>query len=185
MEPTDYNWVYYRLNDGRELKIREVTVEDTELLLAYIDKVSGETDNLNFGVGEFGFTYDEERNYLENIRRSENAIYLLGFLDDTLISALSFSCEQRERTMHTGEFGVTVLEAYWGLGIGAAMLTTLIEWAKISGIIRKINLTVRSDNKRAIQLYEKLGFKYEGTRTRDLYIRGVFYDGILMGMAID
>ncbi|MDK2866113.1 MAG: hypothetical protein PWP38_428 [Clostridiales bacterium] len=185
MEPTDYNWVYYRLKDGRELKIREVTVEDTAMLLTYINSVSGETDNLNFGAGEFGLTFDEERQYLDNIRRSENAIYLLGFIEEELVSALSFTCEQRERTKHTGEFGITVLKSHWGLGVGEAMLTTLIEWAKISGIIRKINLTVRSDNERAISLYKKSGFQYEGKRTRDLLVNGIFYDGILMGMEIN
>jgi len=185
MAHSDTNWVYYILKDLRELKIREATVEDTTALLEYIETVSGESDNLTFGSGEFGLTFEEEEDYLRNIRSVENAIYLLGFIDEQLVSALSFTCENRERTKHVGEFGITVKKDFWGLGIGEGMLLTLIEWAKISGVVYKINLTVRADNKRGIRLYEKMGFKYEGTRTRDLRINGVFYDGVVMGMDID
>lgn len=185
MTQSDTNWVYYRLKDLRELKIREARPEDTDAILAYIDRVSGESDNLTFGKGEFGLTFEEEELYLKNIRTLENAIYLLGFLDDVLVSALSFTCENRERTKHVGEFGITVIKDYWGLGIGEGMLLTLIEWAKISGVIYKINLTVRADNHRGIKLYEKMGFVYEGKRSRDLRINGKFYDGIMMGLEIN
>ncbi|WP_200791861.1 GNAT family N-acetyltransferase [Caloranaerobacter azorensis] len=39
------------------------------------------------------------------------------------------------------------------MGIASQLIKELIEWAKSSGIIKKINLKVREDNERAINLY--------------------------------
>jgi RimJ/RimL family protein N-acetyltransferase len=81
--------------------------------------------------------------------------------------------------------GISVRKAYWNLGIGYEMLDFLIKWAKDSGVVRKIDLLVRSDNQNAIRLYEKLGFKQEGLITRNFCIDGKFYDSLYMGLLID
>ena len=60
----------------------------------------------------------------------------------------------------------------------------LIEWAKTSGVVTKINLRVRTDNPRAIALYERKGFTFEGTIRRELLIDGVYYDHHLMGLVL-
>lgn len=88
-------------------------------------------------------------------------------------------------TFGKGEFGVSVLKEYWGNGIGEELIKYLIAWSKDSGIIRKINLRVRTDNTPAIKLYKKLGFLEEGKRKRDFLIKGKFYDSLLMGLMID
>ena len=48
------------------------------------------------------------------------------------------------------------------MGIGTALLTHLLDVAKERGL-KKVHLTVRADNQRAIGLYKKFGFKGEGT----------------------
>jgi len=78
-----------------------------------------------------------------------------------------------------------VLRKYWGLGIGTNLVETLIEWAKSSGIIKKINLRVRTDNTRAIRTYKRLGFAQEGVITREFFVYGQFYDAFFMGFKID
>jgi GNAT superfamily N-acetyltransferase len=64
--------------------------------------------------------------------------------DASAIGCLNFSGGPRERTAQIGEFGITVRKAYWGLGIGRALIEYLIEWSRNSGVIRKINLKVRN-----------------------------------------
>jgi ribosomal protein S18 acetylase RimI-like enzyme len=41
-------------------------------------------------------------------------------------------------------------------------METALDWAESSPILRKINLVVRHDNMRAIELYRRLGFVQEG-----------------------
>ena len=81
---------------------------------------------------------------------------------------INFGSGKRPRTRHAGDFGMSVHEQYWGLGIGSMLLQSLIDWCQETGFIQKINLRVRTDNTAAIRLYERKGFKKEGTITRDL-----------------
>ncbi|MFH1927275.1 MAG: GNAT family protein [Chloroflexota bacterium] len=68
--------------------------------------------------------------------------------------------------------------------MGSLMLDTLIDWAKDTGIIKKINLRVRTDNQRAIQLYEGKGFVREGTIRMEMFLDGKYYDHHWMGLVL-
>lgn len=72
-----------------------------------------------------------------------------------------------------GEFGMSVREESSGRGIGGLLLDALIDWGRRSAIVTKINLRVRTDNERAIHLYESRGFGCEGTISRDFVVEGV------------
>jgi len=174
---------HYLKND-RILVIREAAVEDARALLDYVEGISGESDYLSFGPGEFELSVPEEEDYLRKCRDSDNQLYLLGLIGDTVVSALSFSGGRRPRVRHSGEFGLSVRRQCWGLGIGSLMLDTLIDWAKDSGIIKKINLRVRTDHQRAIVLYEGKGFVREGTIRKEMFLDGKYYDQHWMGLEL-
>ena len=79
---------------------------------------------------------------------------------------------------------MSIRKEHWGKGIGSLLLDTLISWAANSGIIKKINLGVRTDNDRAIRLYERKGFAIEGTIRKELYVNGQYYDHHCMGIEL-
>ena len=79
---------------------------------------------------------------------------------------------------------MSVRKRYWGLGIGSLMLDTLIDWAKGTQIVKKINLRVRTDNERAIALYERKGFVIEGTIRKQVFLDGTYFDHYWMGMEL-
>jgi RimJ/RimL family protein N-acetyltransferase len=79
---------------------------------------------------------------------------------------------------------MTVRLAFWGLGIGSAMLDCLIDWARATAVITKLNLRVRSDNERAIRLYRGKGFVVEGTVTREHLIDGRYFGQDCMGVEL-
>jgi RimJ/RimL family protein N-acetyltransferase len=64
------------------------------------------------------------------------------------------------------------------------LLDVLAEWALEGQIIRKLNLRVRTDNHRAIRLYERKGYVTEGTIHKELYVNGEYYDLVWMGMVV-
>ena len=172
------------LRNNRILVIREAGVEDAAAVLDYVHGVSDESDYLTFGPGEFEHTLAEEEEFLRNFHESYNQIMLLGMLDDEIVSVLSFSAGRRPRVRHFGEFGLSVRKAYWGLGIGALVLDALIVWARATGVITKINLSVRTDNARAIALYERKGFTIEGTIHRAIFMDDQYYDNYWMGLEL-
>jgi L-phenylalanine/L-methionine N-acetyltransferase len=66
------------------------------------------------------------------------------------------------RRAHVRGLGISVDKVWQGQGIGQRLMTTAMQWADDwSGILR-IELTVLSDNARAIALYERHGFVREG-----------------------
>ncbi|MEO7021298.1 MAG: GNAT family N-acetyltransferase [Ktedonobacteraceae bacterium] len=176
---------HYTLKNNLTLTLREATPDDAEHILGHMEQTSGESENLTRGPGDLDITIEEERDFLQACADSPTGLYLLAEIAGELAGILSFQTGKRPRVCHVGEFGITVLRKYWGLSIGGYMLAYLIDWAKVGGIVRKINLLVRTDNLPAIHLYEKYGFVREGCSTRDMYIGGQFVDCYLMGLEID
>lgn len=174
-----------KLANGQALTIRKAQSEDAATIIHFIDQISKESDYLTFGEGEFGISEEEEVKFIQDMANSDNRLMICGFIEDKMVGQLSFSGGARPRIKHTGEFGVSVLKTYWGLGIGTALINYMIKWAEDSGTIRKINLGVRGDNQGAICLYQSLNFVYEGTRTREFFVDGKFYDSIQMGLEIN
>jgi RimJ/RimL family protein N-acetyltransferase len=174
----------HELKSGRVLLIREVAVEDARAVLDYVERISGESDFLSFGPGEFELTEPEEQDFIRKCRASDNQLYILGSIDDTIVSTLVFSAGRRPRVRHSGEFGMSVREEYWGLGIGSQMLDTLIAWARDTQIVKKINLRVRTDNQRAIRLYRRKGFVNEGTIRKEILLDGSYFDHHCMGLEL-
>ncbi|QDS32663.1 GNAT family N-acetyltransferase [Brevibacillus brevis] len=174
-----------KLKSGQSVIIRLAELADAEALVAFIHRVSGETDNLSFGSQEWTVTPDEQKENIKRCLEAHNQLCLIAEVDGRVVGNLTFRGGIRSRTQHVGEFGISVLKEFWGSGVGRLLLESLLEWAKRSKVIRKINLKVRSDNDSAIRLYKKLGFKEFGTLTREFMIEDTFYDCLYMGIEID
>jgi RimJ/RimL family protein N-acetyltransferase len=179
------NMSQFELKNGKLVIIRKASKSDAEEMLEYIDKISRESDFLTFGKGEFDKTVEQEESFIDNVSKQNNALFIIAEVEGKIVGNLNFSGGARPRIAHTGEFGVSVLKEFWGLGIGTELIKYLIEWCKQSGIIRKINLRVRNDNYSAIKVYKKLGFNEEGTITREFLVINKFYDSVSMGLIID
>ena len=174
----------YDLDNGRVLHIREATAEDAHAVLEYVEASSGESDFLSFGPGEFELSEAEEGDFLQKCREADNQLYILGLIEDTIVATLVFAAGRRPRVRHAGEFSLSVRKQYWGHGIGSLMLDTLIAWAMETCVVKKINLRVRTDNQRAILLYERKGFVKEGTIRKELFLGGRYFDDHWMGLEL-
>jgi RimJ/RimL family protein N-acetyltransferase len=174
-----------KLRDGRSARIRRAVPDDAGPVLEYLRTVGGETPNLTFGAEGPGLSESEERDYLARVARSDNSLAILAVVAGAIVGGLTFDGGHRPRLRHGGELGISVAQAYAGLGIGRAMIEYMIGWAEQGGIVRKINLKVRADNAVAIRLYERMGWVHEGRTTRDTLIDGQFNDCLLMGRAVD
>ena len=172
----------FKLKDGEILCIREATSDDASSLLMLIDQVSTESDYLTFSPGEFEHSKNEEAEFFEAQKNSANQIYIIALIDKEIIGLLNFSARNRKRIRHSGEFSMAVSKKYWGLGVGSILVDCLIDWAKSTKIIKKINLRVRTDNIPAIRIYEKRGFEKEGNLQNEILIDGKYYDLFWMGL---
>lgn len=101
---------------------------------------------------------------------SKEVIYIEN---DQTIGYLSYSIMYEKAEINN----IYVLEKYRSQGIGTKLLDYLVKKCKIC---ENITLEVRKDNKNAICLYKKYGFKQVAIREK--YYNGV--DGILMMLEV-
>jgi ribosomal protein S18 acetylase RimI-like enzyme len=57
---------------------------------------------------------------------------------------------------------MSVQKEWRARGVGSTLLAQAIEWAKATGIVKRIELFVYARNTAAIHLYKNFGFKEEG-----------------------
>ena len=155
--------------------------EDAGALLRCLEAVSGESDFLTFGPGEFELTQAEEEAHVRHVRETPDQLYIIGTIDAAIVAVLSFTPGRRQRMRHSGEFAMSVGKSCWGHGVGGLMLDALLEWARATGTVRKITLRVRTDNLRGTALYRRKGFVTEGTLRGEMCVRGEYFDLLYMG----
>ncbi|MCH3916531.1 MAG: GNAT family N-acetyltransferase [Spirochaetia bacterium] len=162
--------------------IRAATEQDAEAVIAHMKMIGDETDNLTFDSKALeGLTVATEASFLKS--QQERASFLIAVDGNEVIGSANFSIGGRKRIRHVGELGIAVQKKYWGQGIGSALLERVIANAKAAGI-RKLNLTVRSDNQEAIRLYKKFGFCHEGTTSRMFCIGNQWICGEYFGLEL-
>ena len=172
----------YTLKNGSTLLLREAVPDDAPKVLAYLNKVGGESDNLLFGENGFPMSEDQERAFLERQQRAERSIMLAGFVGEEVVSISSVNAlTARERVAHRAGAAISVGKAYWGQGVGRKAMETLIDFAKSCGL-EVLQLEVRSDNAPAIALYEKVGFEKMGLYKNFMKVNGLSFDAWYMNL---
>ena len=82
------------------------------------------------------------------------------------------------KVRHRAEFGISILEDFWHLGIGRALAESCIELARQAGY-RQLELEVVADNHRAVALYESLGFREFGRNPKGFLSRTAGYQTLV------
>lgn len=160
--------------------IEKARPEDAAALIDYLRVVGGESDNLTFGAEGLPATVEEETAFLEKSAADTRSVILLAKEDGEIIGDGHIEAFSR-RLSHRAGLGITVRKAAWGRGVGTAIMERLIAHAWEQGI-EIIELQVRSDNARAIRLYEKFGFVKIGHYPGFLKVDGVYADCDLMNL---
>lgn len=163
--------------------IREANIEDAENVIEYIKIVSDETDFLISDSSERNFTVRKEKEFLQNIQSSILEKIFLFEIENKIVGMCSIEGINKIRIKHRVDLAITVLKNYWGNKIGEKLIDYAIDYCK-SNSIKKIELTVRIDNERALKLYKKFGFEIEGEIKKFIYLNGNYYNCYYMGLLL-
>ena len=148
---------FHAVVDFPDEDIDPVLFEDAAALLDYLKIVGGETDNLSFGAEGVPLAPEEEQAYLRTQVDSPDHVQYLARVDGELIGTASLN-RKPGRMRHRGVFGISLKRAWWGCGAASALTEAVLAFARENGFAQ-LDIEVRSDNVRAIRLYEKFGFR--------------------------
>ncbi|EIT84376.1 acetyltransferase [Fictibacillus macauensis ZFHKF-1] len=164
------------------ITITEAVPSNAPALSHLRHQLDGETENFDREQGEAFLDPTAFRALIEQDHQSPHNLCLVATIDEQIVGYARCQGSNLARLQHRVEFGMGVLEAYWGLGIGKQLLLSCISWAKAQRL-HKMTLTVLATNEPAISLYHHLGFQQEGCLVDDKYHRdGRYYDTLLMGL---
>lgn len=164
---------------GQSVYIRHPRKEDLAGLLTFINSLIKE-DTWIMRSGKKITRKEEEiflTDTLKKIRKKEK-YSLLAIIDGRIVGSAEIR-RQSLRKHHVGEIGISVLAAYREAGIGTYLMKQLIQQAEQMEL-RLLYLHSFADNKRAIHVYEKVGFRLAGEVPGMLAYKGKYLGEVTM-----
>ena len=154
--------------------IREAQEEDAPAMLEYARILFSEPDlYLPWEPDEFRMTRAEEEAAIRRHHETANAVFLLAFDPTGSIAGMWNAMGSARRALeHNVEFGMSVARPFRRQGVGRALMTHGLKWAKANPLVRRVELHVYADNTPAVALYQTFGFVVEGRRQHAVFQHG-------------
>ncbi len=90
-------------------------------------------------------------------------LHLVAERDGRIVGSAGLHPMPQTRRRHVALLGISIAAEAQGQGVGTALMQALCDYADGWAQILRIELTVFSDNERAVALYRRCGFRLEGT----------------------
>ena len=161
----DYDMRYcktVKLKDGRECLLRSASGDDAQDVIDLYLLTHGQTDFLASYPDESSLTLEAEAAFLEAKLSSARGAEIAAFVGGKMAGLAGISpMGEKYKVSHRAELGISVDEAFWGLGIGRALMEACLECARKAGFVQ-LELQVVAENERALSLYRSFGFTEYG-----------------------
>jgi L-phenylalanine/L-methionine N-acetyltransferase len=166
--------------NGKKVKFRSELSTDTEMLWQMFSTL---TENTVSNLVP-PFTRERIEGWTHHIDYNE-ALSVVVVIEEPgfqrIIGSATLKFNPQEVFKHKAELGICLHDDFQNLGIGTALLTQMLNIAKMKGI-KKVWLVVSMANARAFHLYTKAGFKIEGTLRKETYLDGRYRDEYRMAL---
>ncbi len=111
----------------------------------------------------------------------EGMFSLVACAEDEIVGQLGLQTfPSYPRRRHVGRLGMAVRDDWQRKGVGTALMRAAIDLADNWLNLRRLELELFVDNVAALRLYEKLGFKIEGTLVDYAFRDGRYTDTYMM-----
>lgn len=165
------------LKNGERVLLRSAGPDDAENFLKHL-RISHAESYLNLNRKEDGWnsvSVAEQQKALSEYEESPVKFMMAALAGNQVIGGLGFIGSPIEFRRHNASLGMSIQKKFGNLGLGRAMLQYSLEQGRTAGFCR-VDLTVRTHNLTGIALYEKLGFKRNGTFKNIARIDGEYFD---------
>ena len=106
------------LKDGRKCVVRNASERDAQAVLDIFLLTHAQTDYLASYPEESTLTAEQEREFLKKKEESGREVMLAAEIDGVIAGTAGIGCvRDGVKTAHRASFGISVDQAWWGLGI--------------------------------------------------------------------
>jgi RimJ/RimL family protein N-acetyltransferase len=177
--------IFRRFNtkDGRNVVLRTPRWRDLDDLLELINSLVEEEAEIYITQK---FTREAEAEWLLKVLsrlEKDEQFFLVAEVDKKVVALSDFQIKDGDEEQRVGAFGIIVRNGYRNLGIGTEIMKTLLEQAAFFGL-RTVTVNAFATNKRAIHVYEKVGFIQSGIIPKKHLRQGRFIDEVTMSKSV-
>lgn len=167
---------YYRKLVGDKVYLSPTNLEDIDKYTEWINDLEVA---INLGSAAEVFNQEKEKEMLEKLIEEGQHFALVEKSQNELLGGCGLF--DLDKIHKTAELGIFIgNKDFWDKGYGSEAIRLLLDYGFNILNLHNISLSVYSFNKRAINCYQKLGFKLIGNRREALEIAGQKYDEIYM-----
>jgi RimJ/RimL family protein N-acetyltransferase len=173
----------FNAKDGRNVILRTPRWRDLDDLLELINSLVDEKAEIYMTQK---FTREAEAEWLLKVLsrlKKDEQFFLVAEVDKKVIASSDFQVEGGDQEHRAGAIGIIVRNGYRNLGIGTEIMKTLLEQAAFFGF-RTVTVNAFATNKRAIHVYEKVGFVQSGIIPKKHLRQGRFIDEVIMSKSV-
>nr|WP_319488789.1 GNAT family N-acetyltransferase [uncultured Caproiciproducens sp.] len=162
-----------------EFSIRPICLKNAQDINE-IRRMSGVMENILAVPSE---TIQKSENFITN--QDSNSHQFVAVVTDEsgnekAIGCAGLSVYASPRLRHSAGIGIMVHKEYQGMGVGQKLMETLLDMADNWLMLVRVELTVYTDNEKAIKLYQKMGFVSEGIKQKAAIRNGQYADEYIM-----
>ena len=169
------------LKNGKTAVFRVAEPGDALEMIAYLKDTAGETPFLLRYPDEVNFPEEGKRSLLQSRLDDPSVVMLNAWVGGKLAGNCTLTPKgARRKLLHRADVSIALRKAYWGFGLGKALLTRVLTLAKELGY-EQVELEVIGGNDRALGLYQRMGFVQTGRMPNVFrYDDGTYRDEIQM-----
>lgn len=162
---------------GERIYLRELNIDDATI--EYCDWLNNPEVNKYLETREI--TVPELQMYIQK-QIDDSKSFFAGIFDNKNNFHIgNIKLEPIDFETKRAIFGLLIGEkSYWGKGIATEATKLIVKYAFEQLSLEEIELGVILDNKAAIRVYEKVGFKIIEVKEKSSNHNGILYDGVIM-----
>ena len=167
---------YFKKLVGERIYLSPRNVEDVGIFTEWMNDFYV-TDYI--GRSHQTVTLQDEKEYLEKTDNNKNVFAIIDPEKDEIIGNIGL--HEIDKINRTATLGIFIGNRnYWSKGYGTEAIQLILDFGFNYLNLNNIDLALMEFNQRALNCYEKCGFKEIGRRRKNKFINGKYYDSILM-----
>ncbi|MFC4713528.1 GNAT family N-acetyltransferase [Planococcus dechangensis] len=160
------------------IKIRKAESRDAEQIVQVI-KNAEDSGYMMFNPGERQISAESFVKFIDVLNANEKSGVFIACEEHQVLGYLIVQHETPQRISHRAYIVAGVYSDSRGKGVGKALFSHMISWAK-SVQLHRLELTVIAENTSAVALYQNMGFEIEGVKRDSLLVNDGYVDEYYM-----